>query len=262
MSEARISVITGGANGIGLATAQALAAGGDRVVLADVTDEKGEAEAQALREAGREAHYFYLDVRDEAEIEAVAARIEDEIGPVGVLINSAGLLQNAITSWAMDLDQHDEIWRVNYRGTYLTCRAFGAAMRGRRAGVMVNLASVNSFTILPLPAYNPTKVAIKQLTELLAVEYGPHGVRINAVAPGYTLTENLKARIESGHRDGDMIKRSGALEIFITPENIADGILFLCSAQAAAITGVTLPIDAGWLAATACKSYPASVEGA
>ena len=88
-------------------------------------------------------------------------------------------------------------------------------------------------------------MSIKQLTELLAVEYGPYGVRINAVAPGYTLTENLNARIDAGLRDGDQIKRSGALEMFILPEHIADAIQFLASDKAAAITGVTLPVDAG-----------------
>ncbi len=262
MTDRRISAITGGANGIGLATAQQLAAAGDRVVLLDVTADKGEAEAEALRAAGHQAHYVHFDVREAEHAAEVAARIEAEIGPVDVLVNSAGLLQNPATTWASDLAEHDRIWQVNYRGTYVSCLAFGAAMRDRRRGAMVNLASINSFVVLPLPAYNPTKAAIKQLTELLAVEYGPYGVRINAVAPGYTLTENLKARINAGFRDGDRIKRSGALEMFILPEHIADAIQFLVSDKAAAITGVTLAVDAGWLAAVGAKGYPGDVAGA
>ena len=262
MSNKRISAITGGANGIGLATAQQLAAAGDVVVLLDVADDKGAAEAEALRAAGRQAHYLHFDVREGDQVSEVAARVEAEVGPVELLVNSAGLLQNAITSWAVDLAEHDAIWQVNYRGTYLSCRAFGAAMRQRRRGAMVNLASINSFAVLPLPAYNPSKAAVKQLTELLAVEYGPYGVRVNAVAPTYTLTENLKARIDAGLRDGEQIKRSGALAMFVLPQHIADAIQFLASEKAAAITGVTLPVDAGWLAAVGAKSYPADVEGA
>ena len=262
MSDRRISAVTGGANGIGLATAAQLAAAGDEVVLLDVNDDKGETEAEALRAGGHRAHYLNFDVRDADQVAAVAARVEAEIGPVEVLVNSAGLLQNAKTSWAGDLAEHDEIWQVNYRGTYLSCRAFGAAMRARRGGAMVNLASINSFVVLPLPAYNPTKAAIKQLTELLCVEYGAYGVRVNAVAPTYTLTENLEARIDAGLRDGERIKRSGALEMFVLPTHIADAIEFLASEKAAAISGVTLPVDAGWLAAVGAKSYPADVEGA
>jgi len=262
MSKQRISVITGGANGIGLATARQMAAAGDQVVLLDVMDDKGEAEAEALRAAGRQARYFHFDVREATQVNDVAEQVEAEVGPVDVLVNSAGLLQNAMTSWACDLEEHDRIWQVNYRGTYLSSLAFGAAMRKRRSGSMVNLASINSYAVLPLPAYNPTKAAVKQLTELLAVEYGPYGVRVNAVAPGYTLTENLKSRIDSGLRDGDQIKHSGALDIFVLPENIADAIQFLASDKAAAITGVTLPVDAGWIAAVGAKGYPAAVEGA
>ena len=112
-----------------------------------------------------------------------------------------------------------------------------------------------------MPAYNPTKAAIKQLTELLAVEYGPFNVRVNGVAPGYTLTENLRERIAAGLRDGDRMKQASALEMLITPEHIADAIEFLASAKAAAITGVTLPVDAGWLPAVSAKSYPAAVDG-
>lgn len=262
MDDRRISAITGAARGIGLATAQQLATAGDRVVLLDIADDKGEAEAEALRAAGLQAQYRHFDVREAGHVAEVAAEIDAEIGPVDVLVNSAGLLQNAVTSWALDLAEHDRIWQVNYRGTYVACLAFGNAMRERRRGAIINLASINSFAVLPLPAYNPTKAAIKRLTELLAVEYGPYGVRINAVAPGYTLTENLKARIDAGLRDGDQIKRSGTLEMFILPEHVADAIQFLASDKAAAITGVTLPVDAGWLAAVGAKGYPAEVEGA
>lgn len=257
---ARISVITGGAGGIGLACARRLARAGDVVVLADLDAGRGEASARALREEGAEARFLPLDVSDEAAVAAFCARVEAEAGPVDVLVNSAGLLQNAQTQRRMDLAQHERLWRVNYDGTYLCSRAFGTRMCERQRGVICNLASINSFRVLPLPAYTPGKAAIKSLTELLCAEFGAAGVRVNAVAPGFTLTENLARRIEAGQRDPEGMKRYTALDALITPEDVAEAVHFLCSEAARMITGVTLPVDAGWLAALSYKTYPAEID--
>ena len=96
--------------------------------------------------------------------------------------------------------------------------------------------------------------------ELLAIEFGRHGVRVNGVAPTYTLTPALKARIESGDRDIDVIRKSGAIEMLVEPRHVAAAVKFLCSDDAAAITGVMLPVDAGWKAATLYRSYAGGVH--
>ncbi len=261
MTEARIVVVTGGANGIGAATTRRFAELGDHVVIADIDEARGRELAAIVSDEGGRACFETLDVTSEDSISTFADRVEREHGPVEVLVNSAGLLMNAITSEALDMATHDRIWAVNYRGTYLCCRTFGPRMAARRRGAIVNLGSINSFRPLPLPAYTPGKAAIRMLTEILACEYGPHKVRVNAVAPGYTLTPNLETRIDAGLRDRAAMEATAALGEIVLPEDVADGIVFLCSEQARRITGVTLPIDAGWLAGVSYLTYPAKVEG-
>ena len=159
-------VVSGGAGGIGRAIATRFAAAGARLVIADLNETAGREVASGLADAA----YTRLDVADAEDVEAFVSVIESEIGGIGVLVNSAGLLQNLDTSAAMPLEEHDRIWSVNYRGTYLMCRAVGPRMAERGKGAILNIASVNSFTPLPLPAYNPTKWAVDGLTKVLAGE--------------------------------------------------------------------------------------------
>ncbi len=257
----RVSLITGGASGIGRATAEALAELGDVLVIADINADGAETVAEELRRGGAAAHARALDVADDRMVEDVFDDVETGIGPVGAVVHSAGVLQNAVTSERMNRAEADRIMDVNYRGTWSVNVAACRRMKARQGGAVVNLASINSFAPLPIPSYCVSKVAVKQLTEILAVEYGVHGIRLNAVAPTYTITPAIQARIDSGHRDPEAIKDSGALKMLVYPRHIADGIVFLLSDQAAAITGVTLPIDAGWCAAVSYLSYPAPIEG-
>jgi NAD(P)-dependent dehydrogenase (short-subunit alcohol dehydrogenase family) len=178
------------------------------------------------------------------------------------IVTCAGILESPRVSWLADLERHDAIWRVNYRGTYLTIRAYGPRMiEGGKGGAVVTVGSINSFRPLPLPAYNPSKVAVKALTELLAVEYGPHRIRVNGVAPTFTMTPPLLAKIEAGERDEAAIRKAHALDMRVMPEHIADGILFLLSDQAAAITGHMLPVDAGWLVAQTYRHFVGPIDG-
>lgn len=257
----RVMLVTGGASGIGHATAETLAAQDDVVVVADRDEAGAQRVADAISQSGGTAHARAFEAGDDASVQALVDSVETDIGPIWGLVHAAGLLQNAMTSQVMDMDQHDEIWRVNYRGTYVITKAVGARMIPRQSGAMITIGSINSFAALPLPSYCVGKAAVKSLTELLACEYGVHGIRVNGVAPTYTITPAIQARIDSGHRDPEAIKGSGALPILVRPQNIADGIEFLLSDKAAAITGVMLPIDAGFLASQSYKNYVAEVEG-
>ncbi|MEQ9334002.1 SDR family oxidoreductase [Thalassobaculum sp.] len=261
MSKGRIAVVTGGASGIGQATAEKLAAAGEVVVIADRNAEAAEKVAEDLRRTGAVAHARVVDVADDKAVEDLFDDVEHAIGPVGAVVHSAGILQNAVTTERMDRAEADRVMDVNYRGTWSVNVAAARRMKARQAGAIVNLASINSFAVMPIPAYNISKVAVRHLTEILACEYGIHGIRVNAVAPTYTITPAIQARIDSGHRDPDKIKDSGALKMLVYPRHIADGIVFLLSDQAAAITGVTLPVDAGWTVAQAYNGYPAAIEG-
>jgi len=261
MTDARVMLVTGGGSGIGQATAETLARAGDSVVVADRNEAAAEAVAAGIREAGGQAVARGFEAGDDDSVQALVDWTESEVGPIWGLVHAAGLLQNAMTTHVMDMETHDEIWRVNYRGTYMITKAAGARMIPRKAGAMITIGSINSFAALPLPSYCVGKAAVKSLTELLACEYGVHGIRVNGVAPTYTITPAIQARIDSGHREPEAIKSSGALPMLVYPQNIADGIEFLLSDKAAAITGVMLPIDAGLLASTVYKQYVAEVEG-
>ena len=252
MDAGRKVVVTGGASGIGRACAERFARAGDSVIVADIAADAGERVARRLAGAGAEARYRPLDVADSASVEALAR----ELGRVDVLVNSAGLLQNAVRLETMDLEEHDRIWAVNYRGTWLCCRAFAPAMRKAGRGAIVNISSTSAARAFPLHAYGPGKAAIDGLTAVLAADLGPSGVRVNAVMPGYVRTEQMQARIDAGLRDPAMMEAQSAFGRMVDPAEIADGVHFLCSGAASAIAGAVLPIDAGWLARVTYVQHP------
>lgn len=254
-----VLVVTGGASGIGLACAKAMAAAHGQVALIDVNEDGLAAAAAQIDKAGGAASTFVGDVADADAMVALATRIESEVGPVRTLVTSAGILQNAATVLDMDLDEYARVWDVNYHGTVYTVRAFAPAMTERALGAIITIGSINSYGAMPLPAYCPGKTAILRLTQILAVELGRFGIRVNGVAPGYVLTPALKARIESGDRNADMIRSAGAVDMFLYPENIADVAAFLCSDKAAAVSGTMMPVDAGWEAATLYRNYAGGV---
>ena len=248
----RVVVVTGGASGIGEATARRFAAGGWIVEIADRNAERGEAIAAEIG-----ATYAGLDVADDTAVADYAAAVLARRGAVDAVVNSAGVLQNAVRVLEMDMAEYDRIHAINVRGSLVVNRAFGAAMAARGEGVLINMASLTTYRPSGQPAYAMGKTSIKMMTEILAAELGPKGVRVNAVAPGYVLTPAMQARIDSGQRDPKLIIEKAALRRFVQPADVGEAIWFLCSDAASAITGVTLPIDAGWLATSAYTAYAA-----
>ena len=252
MSEARVAVVTGGASGIGEAAARRFAAGGWSVEIADRDAARGAAVAAEIG-----AGFTALDVSDDEAIEAFAAGILARRGQVRAVVNSAGILQNAVRVTEMDIGEFDRIHAINTRAVLLMNRAFGKAMATAGAGVLINIGSLTSFRPSGQPAYAMGKVAIKMMTEVLAAELGPQGVRVNAVAPGYVLTPAMQARIDSGQRDPALMLDRSALRRLVMPADVGEAIFFLCSDAASAITGVTLPVDCGWLVGSAYTAYAA-----
>ena len=254
MNRAPLAVITGGAGGIGAACATHFARIGHAVAILDVQHDAGETLAASLRAEGAQARYLPCDVSSAEQIEAVAAELDADWGAPEVLVASAALIPNTESVLDMDMDAHDRMWRVNYHGALHTCRSFGRRMR-ERGGAIVTLGSINSLTPLPLPAYNPGKAALWRLTQLLAIELGRHRIRVNSVAPTYVMTPALQARIDAGLRDPARMMAAHALDRLPTPDDVAQAVAFLCSPQAALITGVLLPVDAGFGACQGYKGY-------
>ncbi|HYJ17746.1 MAG TPA: SDR family oxidoreductase [Burkholderiales bacterium] len=247
----RIVVVTGGASGIGRACCEVLAAKGWKVVVLDIDAEGAKRVAAGI---GGVAHP--LDVGDEQAVDAIAAIIERDAGPVYGLVNSAGILASPVAPENLPIAEWDRVVRVNQRGTYVACLAFGLKMAQRGQGAIVNIASINAFRSMPFHGYAPTKAAIVSITMNLAAEWGPQGVRVNAVSPGFTRSPALQAKIDSGERDVGAIEKATALRRLMDPEDSAYAVAFLLGDEAAAITGVNLPVEGGWLVMPSWQSYP------
>ncbi len=254
-SGGKTALVTGGASGLGEACARRFAADGMRVAILDLNEERGEEVAGDI--AG--AIYLPCDVADAADVDAKVELAVKQLGHIDACVTSAGILENSTTVLDADMEEHDNIWKVNYNGTVHTCRAVGKVMREQGSGTIVTLGSINSLMALPLPAYCPSKTAIDRLTQLLACELGRHNVRVNSIAPTYVLTPAVQARIDAGLRDPELIKNAGAMNMFVMPEDIANAVAFLCSEQARAITGIILPVDAGHMAWVPYRSYAGGV---
>ena len=255
-SENRTVVVTGGGSGIGRATAKRFGADGDFVVVADINTASAKAVAAAIVAVGGAAAHLGVDVADDASVSALASAVDESYGGADVLVTSAGVLQNVSSIRNLDIDEHDRIWAINYRGVYLCCRDFGGRMAERGHGCIVNISSASAIIAFPLHAYGPGKAAIGNLTRILAADLGRSGVRVNAVVPGYVLTEQMQARIDAGYRDPGAMQEQSALGRMVLPSEVADGIHFLCSDAARAITGISMPIDAGWLSMVTYRQHP------
>ena len=244
-----VAVITGGASGIGAACCRELAARGARIALLD-RDERVRAVASEMSGRG-----WVVDVADEVALERCADAIEAELGPVEILVNSAGVIQVPLPPDRLSMASWDEVVRVDQRGTYVAAVIFGRRMTVRRRGSIVNIASVAGMRSMPLHAYAPAKAAVIAMTECLAAEWGPAQVRVNAVSPGYTRTPALQAAIDRGERDVSALERNAALGRLVEPAEIARAVAFLASSDAAAITGANIPVDCGWLIAGSWHTY-------
>lgn len=251
MSAARpLVVVTGAASGIGAACCEVLAERGWRIVAADIQLEGARTLAQRLK-----GEAFELDVADEVACEALAERLNAERGPVRGLVNSAGVIQRPVRPGALDMAAWDHVVRVDQRGTYAACKAFGSRMAAGGGGAIVNIASIAGMRSMPLHAYAPAKAAVISMTQCLAAEWGPARVRVNTVSPGYTRTPALQQAIERGERDPSSLENNAALGRLVEPREIGLAVAFLLSDDAAAITGVNLPVDAGWLVAASWHTY-------
>lgn len=242
--DGQVAVVTGGASGIGAACARFFAARGARPVIAD-----RDIEAAALLAREIAATAIELDITDAEAVDQAARAIESGLGAVSILVNSAGILQRPLPPDELETQEWDRVLSVDLRGTYLSCAVFGTRMAKRGHGAIVNIASIAGMRSGPLHAYGPAKAGVINLGECLAAEWGPRGVRVNTVSPGYTLTPALEKGIGKGVVDATAIARHSALLRLVASEEVAAAVAYLASPLASGITGVNLPVDAGHLVA-------------
>ena len=240
-------LITGGASGIGLATARLFASKGASVVICGRNKEKGANALNELMTAYSGKHLFIqCDVSDGDNVNAMFQRIEKEFTSIDYAINGAAISKKGKLSAEFTEKEYEEIMNINVKGVFLCMKGEINLMLRKKHGVIVNIASVlgiranNSRNAL----YTVSKHAVIGLTKETALEYADHGIRINAVLPGYTETEIIKDHLQDPDKR-KAIENIHPMKRIMQPKEVADAIYFLCSDAATALTGVLLPVDGG-----------------
>ncbi len=249
--EAQVAVITGGARGLGLSMAQALAKWGTKIALLDVLGDVTHSAETVQREFAVESVGVVADVTDESSVAAAFADVGRTLGSPSILINAAG-----ITVWEDSIDVSQESWQrvinINLTGTFLCCQALARACAAAgKAGVIVNVSSMSA-RVVNLPqhqaSYHASKAGVEMLTKALAVEWAPIGIRVNAIAPGYMLSEMTRqfttANPELAEQWRTMIPAGRMGE----PADLEALVVFLCSARSSYLMGQSIVIDGAYTA--------------
>ncbi|MFY1904467.1 SDR family NAD(P)-dependent oxidoreductase [Achromobacter xylosoxidans] len=246
MQDKRV-LVTGAGRGLGATIAQGFAREGASVIVADLDPALARASAQALAAAGGRAIDAALDVTDAEAVRAFAAECEARHGAIDVLVNNAGISARA----PFDDPQTPQIWErvmnVNLQGTFNVTHAFVEQLKARR-GAIVNLCSIVAYGCgISTAGYVVSKGGVRSFTEVLARDLAPHGVRVNAVAPGLMETEMTAGQRAQAHGT-DWYMRRAPMARAGRADEIVGPVLFLASAMASYVNGVVLPVDGGYLA--------------
>jgi len=239
MSTKPVALVTGAAQGIGKACAEALAEDGYHVVLADVQDSVKDV-AAALGGTG-----LICDMADPAAITAMFDHIEGEVGPVTALVNNAGVAMPG-DFLDYDLEAFERVININLRGVFVALQRAGRTMVDKGIkGAIVNMSSINALVAIPsIPAYCASKGGVMQLTKSASLALAQHGVRVNAVGPGSIDTE-MMAGVNADPGAMKMVMSRTPMLRVGTPQEIANVVAFLCSEKASYITGETIYVDGG-----------------
>jgi NAD(P)-dependent dehydrogenase (short-subunit alcohol dehydrogenase family) len=248
----KVAVVTGAASGIGRATALAFAREGANVVVSDVAAQGGEETVRLIKEAGGEATFVKCDVSQVEEVKALVTKAVDTYGRLDYDINIAGIEGTLATTADYPEDVWSKVIGINLTGPYLCMKYAIAQMLTQGAGVIVNMASILGVVgFATAGAYTAAKHGLVGLTKVAALEYATQGIRVNAVCPGFIETPMVMERgLAAGSHpevyqqlaDIHPMKRLG------TPQEIAAGVVWLCSEAASFVTGQTLIVDGGYTA--------------
>jgi len=246
--EGRVAFVTGAAQGIGAATARRLARAGAAVAVADMNTDRAKEVAVSIEEAGGKAIAVSCDVASSAAVKAAFGQVRDELGPVGVLVNNAGVLRDNYL-----FKMSDEDWTtvidVHLRGTFNCTREAQADMVTQRWGKIVNVSSVAALGNTAQSNYSAAKAGIQGLTKTHALELGKFNITVNSVAPGFVETDMIRATAKAQGVDFEIYRRRAAdrnpMKRVAQPEDIAGAVALLCSEDAAMINGQVIYVAGG-----------------
>ena len=243
-ADGKVALVTGGTRGIGLAIAHALAEAGARVVISARTDPGG---SESLRAAGHQVEYRPADLLEHGAADELVQGVVRDYGRLDILVNNAGVADHGATE-EFDDDRLDRLMGINFDAVFRSCRAAIQPMRAQGGGVMLNIGSISGF-ISNIPqkqsAYNASKAAVHMLSKSLASDLAEDNIRVNAIAPGYIMTEMTEGDLDkpdwdSIWTDKTPMRRAG------TAEEVAAAALFLCTDASSYVTGSVLIIDGGY----------------
>lgn len=243
----KVAIVTGGGAGIGRGIAQRMAREGARLVVADIDLDAARETVRLIRAEGGTAEAWKVDLCRVEEIDRLIEGVRGACGSVDILVNNAGV---QIREWATEFpeEKFDFLMALNLKAYYFASRAAARVMKEQPdGGSIVCISSGNSecFTTKRSP-YNISKAAVNGLVGTLAVEWGRFNIRINAVAPGYVLTDMVKKGIDEGVIDIETNMKVIPMKRLIAPEEIGSAVCFLASSEASAVTGQVLFVDCGW----------------
>lgn len=266
----KIAVVTGGAGIICSELARSLAAQGVKTVILDLNKDAAEKVAQALeKEFKIKSIGLSASVLDKSSLESARNVIHEKLGEIDILVNGAGGNSPAATTkvekmdgsekpedtfFGLQIEGFDKVFDLNFKGTLLPSMVFGADMVKNRSGVIINISSMNSYRPLTkIPAYSAAKAAVNNFTQWLAVHFAKVGIRVNAIAPGFLLT-NQNRFLLTDEKTGEMTPRGKKIingtpmERYCVPEELTGTLIYLASDLSKAVTGIIIPVDAGFSA--------------
>jgi NAD(P)-dependent dehydrogenase (short-subunit alcohol dehydrogenase family) len=246
--DGKTAVVTGGARGIGYSVAELSASVGADIAIVDILDDVGVDAARRLAQSsGRRVEFYQADLRDPSSVDAVAAKVEADLGRVDVLFNCIGVNPNTHVL-EIPAEEWQNVMNVNVNGQFFAAQAFAKQMARHGGGSIVAIGSNSGFIVdkpQPQAHYNTSKAAVHQMVKSLAVELAPHKIRVNAVAPGYVLTEMTKRGLDTSEWV-KLWEEMTPMHRFAEPSEVAYTMLFLASDAASYVTGAILLVDGGY----------------
>jgi len=241
----KVALVAGGSRGIGLAVAEGLASAGAKVVVANSTPDQGERAAAQIRAQGHDALAIPFDIRQRSSIDALVAATLKACGRIDILVNAIGVIRRGPIE-AVTEDDWDTMMGVNLRGAFLLCQAVGRQMITKRHGKIINISSNVSQVLQPhRGAYAVTKAGMSHLTRVLGLEWAPHKINVNAIAPAPTITDLNRKFFEDNPKDLEARKQSIPLGRLGAPADYVGAAIFLASKASDFVTGQTYFVDGG-----------------
>lgn len=251
MFQDKVCLVVGGASGLGTAIAERFAKEGGKVVIADIDEERAQAEAEEINNAGGEAIAVKVDVRDSATLEQMIEKTVNAFGRLDVAVNSAARVKDTKPIAEMDIREYDDIMDINLKGVILSMKyELTQMVEQGDGGAIVNISAISGLVAQNnVPAHTAAKSALLGLTKSAAMDYSPHGIRINIVAPGAIKTpEAAAAFAKFNFRSTDYFDSLSMMNRAAEVAEVVDAITWLASDHASFVTGITLPIDGGYTA--------------